>query len=181
MFSWLRKVAAALQNRGRSANEPELSDVYSGLREQALRVQRSEIGMPAPPAGAPVWGLLMEFRSSKAAVTLFTLDDGTASLYFSNGGGVIGGHTHETVRRAITDLIRVANQFHESMAATDIFSLPGPGDVIFYALTDAGTLTTTAPEDELGKRRHPLSILFCAGHAVITELRLISEENTPVQ
>src|SRR5215212_4694186 len=62
-------------------------EMYSGLRHQALSTRRMEVGIPAPPPEAPVWGILMETGYSEATATLLALGDGTTSLYLSSGGG----------------------------------------------------------------------------------------------
>lgn len=149
--------------------------VYSGLRHQALSVRRTEVGIADPPLEAPAWGILMETGYEPETVTLFALADGTTSLYFSNGGGMIGGHSHEPVRRANVHLMHEANQKLPLFKSCDAFPVPAPGRTIFYLLTDSGVLTAEANEDDLGYGRHVLSTLFHAGHEVITQLRLISE------
>ena len=46
----------------------------------------------------------------------------------------------------------------------------------FYVRTFQATLTAEANEQDLGQNRHKLSPLFHAGHAVITQMRLVSEK-----
>ena len=148
---------------------------YSALRHQALSIQRTEVGMPAPPPEAPVWGILMETAYPEATATLFALSDGTTSLYLSSGGGVIGGHDHRSVRQANAELLETANQYHQYLKSSESFPVPAAGHTLFYILTDSGVLTGAGREDDLGLGRHPLSPLFHAGHRVITQLRLMSE------
>ena len=80
------------------------------LRLQALSVERGPAGIPAPPPNALVWGLLMEMGFPNGTATLFALADGTTSLYYSSGGGVLGGQGHEAVRRANAALLAEANR-----------------------------------------------------------------------
>ncbi len=61
------------------------------------------------------------------------------------------------------------SQFH----TTKTHPLPRVGEVRFYALTDAGIFTATAPEEELSNQRSPLSKLGNAAQNVITQYRLI--------
>src|SRR2546425_13192247 len=149
--------------------------VYSGLRRQALIPNRIEIGIAAPEPDAPAWGTLMETGYDAVTVTLFALTDGTTSLYFSNGGGVIGGQGHEAVRYANAAFLNQANDSLLALKRCETFPIPEPAHTIFYVLTDPGVLTGGARENDLGYGRHPLSALFHAGHEVITQLRLISE------
>src|ERR1017187_220838 len=152
------------------------ADIYLGLRQQALSSSGISLGFPMPPPDAPAWGLLMETGYPNGTATLLSMADGSASLYTSSGGGIIGGHAHETVRGAAKTFVQLAGSLHNIMSrAVDEFPLPKKGKTIFYIFTDTGILTAEAVEDDLGNGRHPLSPLFHAGHAVITELRLISE------
>lgn len=52
----------------------------------------------SPSAELPrVFGVIMDTTFASGTVTLVALADGTASLYASTGGGVIGGGAHERV------------------------------------------------------------------------------------
>jgi hypothetical protein len=149
--------------------------MYSTLRQQALSIQRTEIDIPAPHPEAPVWGILMEAGYPDGTATLFALSDGTTSLYLSSGGGVIGGHAHQSVLEANAEFLDTANQYYQHLEPTESFPVPAEEQTRFYVLTDSGVLGGAGLEDDLGYSRHPLSPLFHAGHRVITELRLISE------
>jgi hypothetical protein len=117
----------------------------------------------------------MEMGYPNGTATLVCFADGTSSMYFSSGGGIIGGHSHEGVRRAAAVFLATVNQLLASMEPTRTFPLPAAGHVSFSAQTDAGLLRADAAEGELKKGHHPLSPLFIKGHDVITELRLITE------
>ena len=157
------------------ATDSSSGEVYSALRHQALSTRRTEVGIPAPPPEAPVWGILMETGYPEATATLLALGDGTTSLYLSSGGGIIGGHAPEGVRQANAEFLDTANQYYQHLEPTESFPVPAEGQTLFYVLTDSGVLGGTGLEDDLGFGRHPLSPLFHAGHRVITELRLMSE------
>jgi hypothetical protein len=175
MLGWLRKVFGGSSGPSRVPGDTSPGGAYSGLRAQALSIRRGEVGFPAPPAGAPVWGLLMETGYPGATATIMALVDGTTSLYISSGGGVIGGQGHESVREANATLLETANRLRRHLQPTASFPVPEVGRTLFYALTDSGILTGGGPEDDLGHGRLPLSPLFHAGHGVLTQLRLISE------
>jgi hypothetical protein len=169
---WFKKRS---ETSDRVATDSSPNGVYSGLRHQALSTNRSEVGIAAPTSDAPVWGTLMETGYDSVTVTLVALSDGSTSLYFSNGGGVIGGQRHEAVRRANAALIDQANRSLPDLNRCETFPIPETAYTVFYVLTDSGILTGAALEDDLGYDRHPLSALFHAGHEVITQLRMISE------
>lgn len=123
-----------------------------------------------------VWGVLMETGYPEAAVTLVALGDGTASLYFSSGGGVIGGGPHPSIDAAARRLVGLAGSHLSKMSRTSEFPLPASGEVTFYVLTTNGVLQADAREETLGAGDHPLSELFFAGHHVITGLREVTEK-----
>jgi hypothetical protein len=166
---------------GGSSNIPQVGtggssgEAYSALRHQALSTRRTEVGIPAPPPEVPVWGILMETGYPEATATLLALSDGTTSLYLSSGGGVIGGHAHQSVRQANAALLQTANRYYQHLKPSESFPVPAAGHTLFYILTDSGVLSGGGLEDDLGHGRHPLSPLFHAGHRVITQLRIISE------
>ena len=83
--------------------DPPVADVFSELREQALRLTPDQLG-DAVPTEAGILALLMETAYQEAVATLVGVADGTTSLYFSNGGGFVGAGTHPTVAEGLTVL-----------------------------------------------------------------------------
>ena len=149
------------------------ADDYLGLREQALGVRAEHLA--EPPRGR-ILALLMEMGYPEAVATLVGLADGTTSMYFSTGGGIIGGGAHELVDAATRRWLDLAEDFVDSFApALQAPALPEDGETQFVAIATDGRFALSAPEQELGVGRHPASPLFHAGHDVITELRLIDE------
>jgi hypothetical protein len=149
------------------------ADTMRELRERLLRGSAAQFSIE--PAGA-VWGVLMEMGHADAAVTPVALNDGTASLYFSWGGGVIGGGPHPSINASARRTVAMAACELSKLSPTAAFPLPAVGEVKFYVLTTGGVLTAAAREETLGAGEHPLSALFYAGHDVITALREVTEE-----
>jgi hypothetical protein len=171
-------VAAALLLRSRAAIEGSKVDagdpaeVSAALRARLLNGSASEFSIEPD---ASIWGVLMETGYPEAAATLVSLADGTASIYFSSGGGVIGGGPHDTIAAAARRFVSLSKNFLPAMAATSQYPLPKPGHVKFYVLTTKGVFTTEEAEETLGAGKHPLSPLFYAGQDVITGLREVSD------
>jgi hypothetical protein len=113
----------------------------------------------------------METGYTEAVVSLICLADGTTSLYFSNGGGVIGGGQHQRVRGAADKLIALADAQADVLHVTETYPMPAIGRVCFYARTFDGLRAAEADEQDLGRGRHALSPLFHASHAVIAAVR----------
>jgi hypothetical protein len=150
---------------------PEPVAVIRGMREQAFSIGAEQLGLAPSNEHPHVWGVLMETGYAEALVTLLVLAEGTTSLYFGNGGGVIGAGEHELVRRASRDLLTQAERALSQMMATADYPLPAIGQVRFYIRTFTQTLTRMASEEDLGSGRHALSQLFFAGHEVIAAIR----------
>lgn len=55
-----------------------------------------------------VWGILMETGYPQGIATLVSLADGTTSLYFSNGDGMIGGGQHANIAQASKAFVAAA-------------------------------------------------------------------------
>src|SRR4051794_38996212 len=71
---------AVIENaRPRVQTDTSPNGVYSALRAQALAMRRTTVGIPAPPADAPAWGVLMEMGFPEGSATVFALADGTTS------------------------------------------------------------------------------------------------------
>jgi hypothetical protein len=117
----------------------------------------------------------METGYPAASATLVALADGTTSLYVSTGGGVIGGGGHARVAAATQSFLTAAED-HPSLLSPDADAVvPVAGRVIIRALTYEGRYRAEASQDDLGRGRHPLSAVYFAGHAVLTELRMIDQ------
>jgi hypothetical protein len=151
-----------------SAPRPDDTPPTQALRDQLLRTTWQEIGV-APREGT--WGALMEIGFAKGVATVVGLADGTASLYLTSGGGVLGAGARPEVRKAAVQLCETAARFADGTTATSTFPRPHAGQVRFYLLMDAGVRTVETDEDSLRAGKHRLSPLYAAGQNVITALR----------
>jgi hypothetical protein len=151
--------------------KPDPAATSRGLREQALSIGSADVGVTPSAALAQVWGVLMETGYKTAVASLVVFADGTTSLYFSSGGGVIGAGEHARVRAASDALLTSAEAHVAQFAPVAETPLPAPGRVRFHVRTYNGIVAAEADEQDLGFGEHPLSPVFRAGHGVITELR----------
>jgi hypothetical protein len=152
--------------------KPDPADVMREMRERVFSMPPGEIGLEPGPGHRSVWCVLMEMiRPNKAVVSLVTIADGTTSLYFSSGGGIIGAGQHATVREESDRFIALIDEHVEAFAPTEDHPMPEIGRVRFYVRTFDGLRTAEADERELGEQRHSLSPLFLAGHSVIAAVR----------
>ena len=152
-----------------------IDDIYFKLRNKVFTIDPSQIGLQSDQS-YPVFGVLMETGYKDAVATLSAIGDGTVSLYFSNGGGIIGLGEHQQPRDTCFSYISLANELISQLQPTKKFPIPEEGRIIFYFLTINGVLMANAKENDLIKNLLPLSPLYHKAHEVITEARLVDEK-----
>jgi len=152
---------------------PPPAEAYLGLRNLALSITADKLGMSAVPGADDVaLALLMETVHPGAVVTLAGMADGTTSLYFSNGGGILGSGGHAPVAAATRGWLESARQFKDATTSTSEFPSPAAGRVRFYLVTSGGVRTAESGESDLRGKRDPLWPLYYGGQDVITQVRL---------
>lgn len=155
--------------------DDKFDEAYLGLRQMAIEMDPDAIAQ-LKAAPTDVIAMLMETRYESDVVTLRAVADGTASMYFSNGGGMIGLGEHEPVRKANHSLLQLSQQYVSELKVTDTFPFPSEDNVRFYVITLENVYTEEVPENDLGYNRHALSPLFHKAHDLITEMRKIAEK-----
>lgn len=148
---------------------------FFGLRGVALDATPDLAGFNPVPPGRTVYGALLDWGLDQGHATLFTLENGSASLYLSSGGGVIGGQFQPAAHDAARAFILGFEPFMVSMSADVGGDLPPAGYTDLRALTTAGRLVSRAPTDQFGQGQHPMSSVFNLGQAVIAALRQAAE------
>jgi hypothetical protein len=145
----------------RNRSRPSTPNPYEGLRAQALANR------------AP--GVVIDMGFAEGTATLVGLGDGTGSMYFSGGGGVIGGHAHAPARAAAIALTDTLGRRHDLLRAGPPAEPPIAGRWRFYLLSSTGpAMSEEVDEAALESPSHPLHNSFVAAHALITELRQLS-------
>ena len=157
----------------------EVAPIYKDMRNLALKLNDKEI---PDLKGKPVFAVLMESGFPEAAYTLVAAGDGSASLYFSNGGGLIGAGEHANVRPESLRVVKMAEESLKHMKKVDTFPIVKPGSTTFYIVTPDGVFSYTAKEDDLGEERDKnLSSLFHQCHSLITQMRIADEKRQAEQ
>ncbi len=177
MWNWFRNRRSHASNQVvRLPNDTSPKGSYTGLRHFALTLPRENAGIDEPKAEAPIWGVIMEMGfNPTTTVTLRAMADGSASMYFSNGGGFLGGNDHEPLRQAVFALIAMVNTMRAHLQPTTDAPIPPFGQVSFFARTDTGLLHASGLPLTNQALTHPLAPLFRAGDDVVTQLRLLTE------
>lgn len=117
------------------------ADVYSGLRCQVLALKPNDHGL----SDRQPFAVLMETGYEEAVATLAVIADGTTSLYFSNGGGVIGAGQHAAVRKASSDFLPMSLPSPTACSPRRILRCRSAGEFV----------STCCPQMASGRPRHP--------------------------
>jgi ankyrin repeat protein len=122
--------------------------------------------------------VVMDMPRSGAVVSVMSSTIGDASIYFSTGGGVIGGVEHENVRSAAKVFVQeVARQRGQLTAVTD-YAYPTGSNVRFFLRTPKAVYMAEATEESLLNGQSALAPAFLRAQDVITQLRMISGTET---
>jgi hypothetical protein len=144
------------------------------LREMLLASKPSDYAISPTTELPHVWAVLMEMPVGAATASLIAVADGATSMYFSTGGGIIGGQAHESVRTANHTLLVMVEKLLRGFVVKDAPLPVVPGAISFVVLTHEGLRVARDTEDRLKTKKSPLWPVFFLGHAVIAELRKVS-------
>lgn len=150
--------AAVVQKVAKVEEPPET--IYMNLRRKALETNPQTLGLPGDFKEDEPYGLLMELGMPNSVVTLACFADGDARVYYKTGGGMVGGVSHESIRKASKDLIALTQKALPRMTKTNTHPLPAQDRVRFYALTSRGTFTTETDRRALAKPERAFDPVF---------------------
>lgn len=174
----MKKIIMALLSalglcRSRAKQSP---GVYKGLREQVLNLRPEYLGINLGEFPDQVYAVIMDIGHEQGMTTLVSIIDGTTSLYFSNGGGILGCGKEESVKNASMHLLHLSEKYLKKMQKTTSFPPPRAGEVTFYVLTKNAIFTYTGSEKALAAQQYRISELFLAVRHVISEIRKIDKK-----
>jgi hypothetical protein len=165
--------ASNVSEAEKGSSDPK--EVYAGLRHLALTGSRSKLGLAPTSNQNEPWGVMMDWGLQKGTATIVAMSDGSASVYFSSGGGYLGGKGQEPIRIAAERAVNAAKLVQLPRSPVVDFPIPGQHEVSFYLLTDAGVFMFRTSEQELSSHEHPLRKLGDSMQEVITQYRLWDE------
>jgi hypothetical protein len=160
-----------------TAHTNGFSETYLHLRNMAFQLVSDRLGSKSRSERATL-AAIMEFVRPKAVVTLLAVADGTASLYFSSGGGVIGAGESESVQVATLDFIAAADRTGEEWKQASDHPLPRDGFVTFHVIASGIMRSIEVSEDDLKLNDSRMSALFHKGHNLISIIRQHEDKRT---
>ncbi len=165
-----RQLPPAPGPRASSAN------VYASLRNLVLEGNRANFGLGPGASPTQPFAVVTDWGSAQGATTMVAIADGSASVYLAGGGGFIGGgQAHESIRNAALKTVELAAAVQPLMHSTKQYPLAQPGQVTFYAVTDAGVFAASVSQDDLAGDRSPFSALAAAAQSILAEYRRLPE------
>lgn len=172
----IQRPVSAQETKPDAEAKAQMSQAMKGLKDRLLTSSAEQVGLSSEDAKAKVWGAMIEVAFAEGVGTVVSLRDGTASLYTSTGGGILGGYS---ARNEAKGFVEEAGKHLASMKTTKSFPYPKVGTVKFYVLTQEGVYSADVDEKELISGKHPLGPLFLAGNKVMTGLRNASQGAKP--
>lgn len=152
----------------------EIAENFLSLRNMVLSLnQEKPEGLIPTKAGS--YAVIMETCYPDYLFTLVAISDGAASVYFNNGGGIIGAGQHPEVCSQAVGLLEFAEKNKIHLMKTNEHPLPKINFVRFYLITQDGTYTHEALENDLGNNQSELSELFFCTHKLLTSIREAEE------
>ena len=147
--------------------------MIEGLREQLFTLNPKSLDI-VPSEDLPrVWGFMMELFVPQTWINLVCIADGTVSIYFGTGGGIIGAGEHDSVRTAARECLKKSEEILENIKNFDPVHLQNEETIKFHVLTYAGIRSDEANADEINSGNHYLSELHYYAQNVITEVRSV--------
>jgi hypothetical protein len=155
-----------------AARGSESSSMSARLRELALNTSAADLGLNASALASRPWGIVVDVARADAGVlTIACMADGSTSLYFSLGGGVIGAGRDPAVRAAGKLLLEEAAGHVPSMKAPSSTGTPELGSVAFFVLAAGGPYYASELERSLREGSGRVSSLYRQSQAVFRAAR----------
>ena len=154
-------------------NKNQKDNVYGELRRQVLNLTPGDV---EGSSEFPVYAAIVDMDMGRAVATLACVADGTTSLYYSTGGGLIGmGQRYEKVRKATLMFLTQATQVLPSLTKTTEFPLPTEGKHFAYLLTEQGVYTQEIDPNKTDPSSKEAYLLFALSQFVLTTMRETDE------
>ena len=162
---------------GKSTNETyQVAEIFDGLRQNIINLSDSKEAEANRLKNGETIAILMETGLDDAFYTLVAVNDGTSSLYFSNGGGILGSGEYPQVAKVARELLSESEKYKSHFSITENHPYPKPQFTRFYIIKRGSVLTAEFKENDLGNNKLPVSPLFHKGHELISMIRIASEK-----
>jgi len=153
------------------------NDANVDLRARLLSSSPTQFGLKPTTELPRVWAALMDVGVPNGAASIVAVADGSASMYTSVGGGMIGAGEHPSGRQAAMHFLKTVESLLDLIPVAKDVPLPPSGQYALVALTHDGTRRrATAAEKALHDGTGPVFAGFDAGLELMTAMRLLQEK-----
>jgi hypothetical protein len=165
------------QNQYVGKPTPIPDQMYMELRTAALLRKASELGLDVEPNSNQPYGIVMDWNIGQATSTIVSFATGDASMYYSTGGGWLGGFGVEKVSSASKEFVIVAGGYVDKLNKVADYPMPPVGFMRFYIITPQGVYGSgDVDNDKLMKDGVDFSALNDAAQYLIFEISQVPQK-----
>jgi hypothetical protein len=153
----------------------EISSQYINLRKLALSLNKNKRAKELKKSDKGCLATAMEIKMNENYAFVVGVMDGGASIYFSNGSGILGTTDTQALSPKIQWMLSRFETQYESFQEEKAKDLPDDGQVKFYWINEEKVIATEAPLEALEKKENDLWPLYQASHELISAVRIAGE------
>lgn len=163
-------------NQAESNNKKNEDYTYASMRKLAFTFKPEDMDIKLGN-DYQVYGAVVDMGiDSENTATMICFIDGTTSLYFSKGGGIIGAGQHESVKKAVLTFLENCYQALPVTRHIDsIDDLPEENHHTFYLFTKAGIFSIDINLADILKCKE-YKLLFSQSQIVLNEIRKVGKK-----
>jgi hypothetical protein len=156
---------------------PIPDEMYVKLRTAALHRTAAELKLNVDPNSNLPYGVIMDWNIGQATSTIVSFSTGDASMYYSTGGGWLGGYSVENVNSASKKFVIAAGEYVGKLNKVSEYPMPPVGFMRFYIITPQGVYGSgDVDSDKLIKDGVNFSSLNDAAQYLIHEISLVPQK-----
>jgi len=152
------------------------AELMRDMRLKQLTMPPNEFSQRPTPEFPRVCAVIMDWPLKPATITVVARTTGDASIYTDGTFGVFGGIGHESVRKAATNCVRVAERHFEAAIRTTDYPYAKAGRVRFYLVGYDEVRVIDGDLEAVRTGKDKCSDLYEAAQGVVAELRLITQQ-----
>ncbi len=156
-------------------NKSKPNEKYLGLRQKVLNLKPSDIGITLDNE-QQVYAAVIDMPINKNIASLICMLDGTVSLYYSNGGGMIGlGQKFDEIRQAGGSFLVSVGQALTKFDRVNKFPLPDGNKTNVYLITMNCIYKASFDMNKINSSSKEISFVNYLIQNIINKIRECSE------
>ena len=156
---------------------PADKNPYEEFRNKAFKVTPVDLELDLPLSDTTVYGVIIDWPIQTNVATIVVFSTGDASVYLKSGQIFIGGFAYPSIQSLAKEMISGAQKLLSETGKADSYALPDSSLVKFSFLTNNGIYVHHETEESIDRNQSQWTTLFYKGNQIITEYRLITQNN----